>query len=89
MSHTITRSRIISESEITVTLDLDGTGLSRVSAGVSFYDHILAALFRHSLTDFDTQANGDVHIGEHHIVGDTAIVLDQALDETLGDKYGI
>ena len=89
MSRTATRSRITSESEITVTLNLDGTGLSRISTGVGFYDHMLTALSRHSLIDLDIQASGDVHIDGHHVVEDTAIVLGQALGEALGDKRGI
>ena len=68
MSRTATRSRTTSESEITVTLNLDGTGLSRISTGVGFYDHMLTALSRHSLIDLDIHASWDVHIDWHHVV---------------------
>ena len=89
MSRTATISRATSESTITVTVNLDGTGASNISTGVGFYDHMLTALSKHSLIDITVEAEGDVHIDGHHVVEDTAIVLGQALREALGDKKGI
>ncbi len=77
------------ESKVLVELDLDGTGRADVNTGVGFYDHMLTALSRHSLIDLTVQTEGDLHIDAHHSVEDTAIVLDDALLEALGDKRGI
>ena len=82
-------ARSTSESTIAVELDLDGTGVSAISTGVGFYDHMLTALSKHSLIDLRVEASGDVHIDGHHVVEDTAIVIGQALREALGDKAGI
>ena len=81
--------RITSESKVTVSLDLDGTGRSTISTGVGFYDHMLTALAKHALLDLEVASVGDVHIDGHHVVEDTAIVLGQALRQALGDKHGI
>ncbi|CAL8969688.1 Imidazoleglycerol-phosphate dehydratase [Tessaracoccus sp. O5.2] len=89
MSRTATVSRTTSESTITVTVDLDGTGASTISTGVGFYDHMLTALARHSLIDLTVEATGDLHIDGHHTIEDTAICLGQALRQALGDKSGI
>ena len=89
MSRTATISRATSESSVELTLDLDGTGVSDVSTGVPFYDHMLASLAKHSLVDLTVKATGDTHVDVHHTVEDTAIVLGQALREALGDKSGI
>lgn len=89
MSRTVTKQRTTSESAITVTLNLDGTGASRISTGVGFYDHMLTALAKHSLIDLTVEATGDLHIDGHHTIEDVAIVLGQALKEALGDKAGI
>lgn len=89
MARTATHSRSTSESRITVTLDLDGTGQSTISTGVGFYDHMLTALSKHSLIDLEVQAEGDLHIDGHHTIEDVAIVIGQALKEALGDKAGI
>lgn len=88
-SRTATVSRKTSESSVTVTVNLDGTGAHHIETGVPFYDHMLTALARHSLIDLDIQAEGDTHIDVHHTVEDTAIVLGQAFAEALGDKRGI
>jgi imidazoleglycerol-phosphate dehydratase len=79
MSRTATISRATSESTITVTVNLDGTGASSISTGVGFYDHMLTALAKHSMIDIDVDATGE----------DTAICIGQALKEALGDKSGI
>ncbi|MGH3359055.1 MAG: imidazoleglycerol-phosphate dehydratase HisB, partial [Nocardioidaceae bacterium] len=69
--------------------DLDGTGSSKVSSGVGFYDHMLTALSRHSLIDLSVQADGDLHIDSHHTVEDIAICVGDAIRQALGDKVGI
>ena len=89
MSRTARIERTTKESKVTVEVDLDGTGRSEVSTGVGFYDHMLDAFARHSLTDLVVRTEGDTHIDAHHTVEDTAIVLGQALREALGDKVGI
>ncbi|MGV1033613.1 MAG: imidazoleglycerol-phosphate dehydratase HisB [Microbacteriaceae bacterium] len=89
MSRTAQRSRETSESRITLSLDLDGTGHSEISTGVPFFDHMLTAFAKHSLTDLTISAEGDIDIDVHHTVEDTAIVLGQAIKEALGDKAGI
>ncbi|MFN8098039.1 MAG: imidazoleglycerol-phosphate dehydratase HisB [Dermatophilaceae bacterium] len=86
---TASRERATSESNVTVRVDLDGTGRSSIITGIGFYDHMLTALSRHSLIDLDITATGDTHIDAHHTVEDTAIVLGETLAEALGDKRGI
>ena len=84
-----TKTRKTAETEVTVTLDLDGTGRYDNRTGVGFFDHMLDQLARHALFDLTVHAEGDRHIDDHHTVEDTGIVLGQALDEALGDKRGI
>ena len=81
--------RTTAETEITVTLDLDGTGRYANSTGVGFFDHMLDQLSRHSLIDIAVTARGDLHIDDHHTVEDVGIALGQALTRALGDKTGI
>lgn len=81
--------RATSESQISLSVNLDGTGDADVQTGVPFFDHMLTAFARHSLTDLTVQATGDVHIDVHHTVEDTGILLGAALLEALGDKVGI
>jgi Imidazoleglycerol-phosphate dehydratase len=88
-ARTAVRERRTSESEVRVSLNLDGTGQSTISTGVGFYDHMLTALARHSLIDLEIATTGDLHIDGHHSIEDTAIVLGQAFAEALGDKAGI
>jgi imidazoleglycerol-phosphate dehydratase len=82
-------TRQTSESEIDLTIDLDGTGISQVSTSVPFFDHLLTAFAKHSLIDLSVTAHGDTHIDVHHTVEDTAIVLGKAIATALGDKTGI
>lgn len=82
-------SRTTSESSVSVTVDLDGTGRGQVSTGVRFYDHMLLSLAKHSLIDLTVEASGDVDVDAHHTVEDVAILLGDALKEALGDKRGI
>ena len=89
MSRSASIKRSTSESSIELTLNLDGTGKSNISTGVGFFDHLLTAFSKHSLIDLDIKATGDLHIDVHHTVEDTAIVLGQAIRESLGDKSGI
>lgn len=77
------------ETEIEITLNLDGRGHAQVSTGVGFLDHMLSALARHARFDLTVQATGDLHVDEHHTVEDVAITLGQALGEALGDRAGI
>ncbi|MER0069536.1 imidazoleglycerol-phosphate dehydratase HisB [Corynebacterium sp. KPL2861] len=81
--------RATSESDITVSIDLDGTGKSDISTGLPFFDHMLTAFATHGLFDLQIKATGDVEVDAHHTVEDTAIVLGQALSEAVGDKAGI
>lgn len=81
--------RATSESDITVSIDLDGTGKSDISTGLPFFDHMLIAFATHGLFDLQVKATGDVEVDAHHTVEDTAIVLGQALREAVGDKAGI
>jgi imidazoleglycerol-phosphate dehydratase len=82
-------NRTTSESSVELELNLDGTGVSEISTGVPFYDHMLTALSKHSLIDLKVKASGDVDIDVHHTVEDVAIVFGQALKQALGDKVGI
>jgi imidazoleglycerol-phosphate dehydratase len=81
--------RTTRESNISVELNLDGSGIVDVTTGVPFYDHMLNALGTHASFDLKIRAEGDIHIEAHHTVEDTAIVLGQALGQALGDKKGI
>lgn len=88
-ARTATLERATSESAIRLSLNLDGTGEADIETGVPFFDHMLTAFARHSLTDLTVRAEGDVHIDVHHTVEDTGILLGQAILEALGDKSGI
>ena len=82
-------TRQTAETDISVEIDLDGTGTYDNQTGVGFFDHMLDQLARHSLIDMTIRAKGDLHIDDHHTVEDTGIALGQALTEALGDKRGI
>ncbi|MGE0070312.1 MAG: imidazoleglycerol-phosphate dehydratase HisB [Thiomonas sp.] len=82
-------SRSTAETQITVSINLDGTGVSKLSTGVGFFDHMLDQIARHGLIDLDIQAKGDLHIDAHHTVEDVGITLGQALARAIGDKKGI
>jgi imidazoleglycerol-phosphate dehydratase len=82
-------TRATSETEVTIRLDLDGTGQVRAQTGIGFFDHMLTALGRHALFDLDIMAKGDLHVDDHHTVEDVGIVLGQLILKTVGDKRGI
>jgi imidazoleglycerol-phosphate dehydratase len=77
------------ETELRVSVDLDGRGRASVRTGIGFFDHMLEALALHALLDLEVQASGDLHVDGHHTVEDTGIALGQAIAEALGDRTGI
>lgn len=89
MKRQATISRKTKETQITATVDLDGSGTFDVKTGIGFLDHMLEQLARHSMIDITLKADGDLHIDFHHTAEDTGIVLGQAVAEALGEKKGI
>jgi imidazoleglycerol-phosphate dehydratase len=81
--------RNTAETQITVRVNLDGTGTANLSTGIGFFDHMLDQIARHGLIDLDIQAKGDLHIDGHHTVEDVGITLGQAFAKAVGDKKGI
>jgi imidazoleglycerol-phosphate dehydratase len=89
MARTASLTRTTSETDIALTLDLDGSGRAEIDTGIGFLDHMLTALTRHALFDLRVKAKGDLHIDFHHTTEDIGIVLGQAIAKALGDKAGI
>ncbi len=89
MARTATISRKTGETDITVTINLDGTGKTSIDTGIGFFDHMLDAFGRHGLFDLDVKVKGDLNVDGHHTVEDTGIVLGQAIAKAVGDKKGI
>ena len=89
MSRAATIERSTKETQVALTLELDGTGAGTRVTGVGFFDHMLDLLARHGRLDLEVAASGDLQTGAHHTVEDTGIVLGQALDRALGDRAGI
>ncbi|MFT7465603.1 MAG: imidazoleglycerol-phosphate dehydratase/histidinol-phosphatase [Pseudohongiellaceae bacterium] len=81
--------RTTSQTSVIASVDLDGSGASRITTGLGIFDHMLEQLARHGGFDLDVAMAGNLHVDEHHTVEDTAIALGEALDEALGDRYGI
>ena len=85
----VTVARTTNETEVTVTLGIDGGGHTSIDTGIGFYDHLLGALAHHGLFDLAIQADGDLQVDEHHTVEDVALVLGAAFAQALGDRAGI
>ena len=88
-ARTATVSRDTAETKITVTLNLDGTGQSKLATGIGFFAHRLDQIARHGLIDLDVQCKGDLHIDGHHTVEDVGICIGQAVRQAVGDKKGL
>lgn len=89
MTRTASIARKTGETDITVTVNLDGRGTCDIDTGVGFFDHMLTALGRHSFMDLTVRCKGDTWVDDHHTVEDVGIVLGQAIGQALGDKRGI
>jgi imidazoleglycerol-phosphate dehydratase len=89
VSRTSQIHRTTGETDVQLSLDLDGTGAGERATGVGFFDHLLDSVARHGLFDMDIRVEGDLETGAHHSVEDAGLALGQALDEVLGDRSGI
>jgi len=89
MTRTASIQRKTLETDVQITIDLDGAGIVNVSTGVGFFDHMLTAFGHHGLFNLDIRTVGDLHVDEHHTVEDTALVLGGAIADALGDRTGI
>jgi imidazoleglycerol-phosphate dehydratase len=89
VSRTAQIHRITGETDVSLSLALDGTGTGERRTGVGFFDHLLDAVARHGGLDLDVHVQGDLETGPHHTVEDTGLALGQAIDEALGDRAGI
>ena len=89
MARIATKKRTTKETDIEVTLKLDGTGNNQIDTGIGFFDHMLDGMARHGLFDLTVKVNGDLDVDCHHTIEDTGIVIGQAILEAVGDKTGI
>lgn len=89
MSRVAQKRRTTRETDVQVSINLDGSGQSKIQTGIGFLDHMLDLFARHGLFDLEVACSGDLHIDSHHSVEDIAITLGQAMAEALGDKSGI
>jgi len=89
MARTYTVNRKTKETDISITIDIDGTGKADVNTGIGFFDHMLEGFAKHGFFDLTCKVTGDLNVDGHHTVEDTGIVLGQAIKEAIGDKKGI
>ena len=89
MTRTATIARKTNETDIALTLDLDGNGVAKANTGVGFFDHMLDLFARHAIADLSVTAKGDLHVDAHHTVEDVGIALGQAIEKCVGDKQGL
>ena len=89
MKREVTVERKTKETDIKLTLNLDGTGVSKISTGIGFFDHMLDGFTRHGLFDMELTCNGDLNVDCHHTIEDVGIVLGQAIKEAIGDKKSL
>ena len=89
MARIATKKRTTKETDIEVTLNLDGTGNNQIDTGIGFFDHMLDGMARHGLFNLTVKVNGDLDVDCHHTIEDTGIVIGQAILEAVGDKAGI
>lgn len=82
-------TRKTSETDINITIDLDGSGKSNINTGIGFFDHMLKSFAKHGFFDLDVRVNGDLYVDCHHTIEDTGIVLGEAIKQALGDKKSI
>lgn len=89
MARSVTVNRTTKETDISMILNLDGTGKAEVSTGIGFFDHMLEGFAKHGFFDLKCNIKGDLHVDGHHTVEDAGIVLGQAIKEAIGDKKGM
>ena len=89
MTRSASTKRNTAETQIELSIDLDGSGKSEISTGVGFFDHMLTLFARHGLFDLNVKATGDLHVDQHHTVEDVGICLGRCLNQAVGDKAGI
>ncbi|RYD39122.1 MAG: imidazoleglycerol-phosphate dehydratase, partial [Verrucomicrobiaceae bacterium] len=89
MPRTASRSRTTAETSIELSLDIDGSGVSRIDTGIPFFDHMLTLFSKHGLFDLNVKTLGDIEVDYHHTIEDTGIVIGDCLREALGTKEGI
>lgn len=89
MNRTATVARVTGETNVEVTVDLDGTGVATIDTGVGMFDHLVGSLSHHSMIDIALTTRGDLHVDDHHTIEDSLAALGEAIDTALGDRSGI